>query len=365
MLTIQASQPQQKMTNKKKKIQHATSQRYLNVALSSGFIYSQFYHFGHMFRSKRAAFRDNLQRTLWTLIHCNINDNMKAARNNPAKPALCTPSSFDIYFGEDVCELFEESGDVIMERTAYANGTGSLTIGLDPRHTRIYKIFPALDRLKRIVNWAVNDHYRQKGEKFDYVFNHVSSKLYFDGKKTPPHTDIAFSYDHSSPKQHNSQMPNTPVAIITIGADKWLEFILYTGCGQGKEVDGERSIKFLQKSSSFVIMDSRDEFLDEELTFWKHASHLVNGGVCLSLMFRVAQNTVQVYKSTGHLFNPRMIGGNGSKKQQQFDTGWRKYGGAEGHAETPLYAKMKCEKMKKIQDKLGSYVARKNSVIRP
>jgi hypothetical protein len=55
---------------------------------------------------------------------------MKAVRNNNAKPALFTPSSFDIYFREDIRELHEESilaNEVIMERTAYANGTGTLS----------------------------------------------------------------------------------------------------------------------------------------------------------------------------------------------------------------------------------------------
>ena len=170
------------MTTKKKKVKHSTLNVYRNEAIRHGFIYTQFYYFGHDFRIMREYFRNSLQRTLWTIIHRHINDNMKAARNNNAKPALFTPSSFDIYFGEDVRELKEESieaNEVIMERTAYANGSGSLSIGLDPRHMRIYQIFPELDRLRNVVNWAVNEHYRNKGEKCDYVFQQCQQQTLF------------------------------------------------------------------------------------------------------------------------------------------------------------------------------------------
>ena len=350
------------MTTKKKKVKHSTLNVYRNEAIRHGFIYTQFYYFGHDFRIMREYFRNSLQRTLWTIIHRHINDNMKAARNNNAKPALFTPSSFDIYFGEDVRELKEESieaNEVIMERTAYANGSGSLSIGLDPRHMRIYQIFPELDRLRNVVNWAVNEHYRNRGEKCDYVFNNVSSKLYFDNKKTTPHTDIAFTHDHSQPNRHNSQMPDTPVAIVTIGAKKLLEFILYAGSGKGEPVSNERALQFLQKSGcSFIIMDSRDEYFDEDLTYWKHSSRLLDGDACLSLMFRDAQNSVRVYKSSGHLYQPAMIGGYGSKKQKQFDTGWRKY--SESSA---AYTEMKDEKLQRIRDSLGKYVSTKNRKI--
>jgi len=75
-------------------------------------------------------------------------------------------------------------------------------------------------------------------------------------------------------------------------------------------------------------------------------------------MFRVAQNSVKVYKSTGNLYQPAMIGGCGSKKQQQFDTGWQKY--SESSA---AYKQIKEEKLQRIRDALGKCVSTKNRKI--
>jgi len=99
---------------------------------------------------------------------------------NPAMMALFSPSSFDIYFGDNLLLKGNK-----MVRTAYAQGSGVNSIGLDPRYAKIHHLFPQLSGLRKLVITAVKQFYADNNEFgiFYCEFNHVSVKLCFNDKK--------------------------------------------------------------------------------------------------------------------------------------------------------------------------------------
>jgi hypothetical protein len=275
-------------------------------------------------RAIRRLFKSLLKRSVYRIVHHHIYDNMKAPLGNKAKPALFGPSSFDIYFGDNVRKK-EEYTETTTERTAYATGSGASSIGLDPRYARVQHLFPELSKVRDIVQKTVQHHYRSQSKTFDREFNHVSVKLYFNRKVTRYHTDIEFTRGHLKPKDNNSQVPGTPVAIATVGDTKYLDFQRFVIDADGKSTEDNKTLRFYQFSGSLLLLDSRDEFLNNEGKFWKHRSGLLNGDndVSIALMFRVVKATTEVECETGML-RDKKIGGTG-KKEAQFDAGWKHY----------------------------------------
>jgi hypothetical protein len=153
------------------------------------------------------------------------------------------------------------------------------------------------------------------------------------------------------PKGNNSQVPGTPVAIATVGDTKYLDFQRFVVDGHGKTTKDNMNLRFYQFSGSLLLLDSRDEFLNNEGKFWKHRSGLLNGSndVSIALMFRVVKASTEVESETGLLCNKK-IGGTG-KKEAQFDAGWKQY--LEINKED--YEK-ECESIReKITDKFNTY----------
>ena len=301
----------------------ATSKRKIRYALVKQKIYSQELHWGKEGHTSRQKFNRLLSNSVQKIVANHLKDNMKAPFNNPAKPALFAPSSFNIYFGDNIGTPVKRRQVV---RAAYATNSGALSIGLDPRHAKLNYMYPALSDLRDIVREKMKEHY-SSSPHINCDFNHVSVKVYFQGKKTKAHTDIEFNWQHTQPKLGNSQVPSTPVAIVCLGDDKYLKFIEYCGEGKGEKVldkkSCEKSITFLQKNRSIIVLDPRDEELNERNTFWKHKSELEDpkNGVSVSLMFRVVQASTLVHSDTGFLVNPKVPGT--GVKEKQFDKGWR------------------------------------------
>jgi hypothetical protein len=274
---------------------------------------------------------------------------MKAPGSNEASPALLTPSSFDIYFGENISK---PSSDVVV-RSAYAMGSGQGSIGLDPRHKKFRHIFPKLSQLRDLLKWQVERHYAEQQMDVNCNFNQVSVKIYFNNKKTNIHTDTQFDNNHVA-VESNSQVPQTPVVIATIGDNKLLTFEEFSRsvCGEKKVVHvskGTRELKFYQKSGSIFLMDHRDEEINKNGMFWKHSSHLEDGknGCSISILFRVSQVSAVVIPGVDNLANPVMYGA--GKKEQQFNRGWRLM-------RNPTYRKWYEEEVRKIEAKINTMV---------
>ena len=254
--------------------------------------HSCFYSWGNKYRDERRKFARLLQTCVWTIVDKYLIDNLKAPLWNKPRSALFVPASFDFYFGDNISQ---DSTNV--KRTAYAQGSGVRTIGLDPKHAVVHQMFPELSELRDMVKVVLKRHYVEQGEDglFDCEINHVSGKGYWNRKQTNLHTDIEFD-KHHNPKDDNSQKPNTPVAIVCFGDPKVLSFVQFEGVGKGKRVAEMPPLHFLQTCCKIIILDPRDEQWDQKLRFWKHRSDLCNkdDGVSFSLMFRVVVKEVLV-----------------------------------------------------------------------
>ena len=317
---------------------------YNPYVLRARHIYSQILFWGKAGHSKRRTFNRLLSESVKRILKDHLQDNMKAPLNNAASSALFAPSSFNIYFGDNLKEIGQ--GQVI--RAAYATHCGASSIGLDPRHATLNWIDPTMSELRDIVREKVQHHYRSS--KLNCDFNHVSVKVYYRGKITKEHTDMEFNRSHTAPKDGNSQVPNTPVAMVCLGDPKYIEFVEYFGGGKGTRVSPNKSVLYKQNSRTMVILDPRDEELNERGTFWKHKSEQFNKhtGVTISFMFRVVQAESHVHSDTGYLVNP-VVRGTG-KKRKQFDKGWEKV------SKDPTYSG-ECKKlMKEIRTKLAKYL---------
>jgi hypothetical protein len=298
-------------------------QQQLLRAQKKGVVHSTMMHWNELqSRKERRTFKRLLKICARRIVTNYMHDNMKSPGPNPAKSAFLTPSSFDIYFGGNICVTICD-GEIIAIRTAYAIGSGTGSIGLDPRHNAIHHIFPELEWLCRLVMKKVEAHYELQRYNTDCGFNQVSVKVYFNNKKTRRHTDIQFRPGHLEPVKSNSQKPNTPVAIAVIGDTKLLKFYQYHVSSNGESSPTGRTVMFVQGNGSLMVMDPRDELLNTKNHYWQHESHLVNGhdDVAISLLFRVVQREKKVYAGTGKFVDP-IIGGTG-KKERQFDMGWR------------------------------------------
>jgi hypothetical protein len=300
-----------------------------------GYFHSKFLHWNEVrHRQERRTFKGLLKSCAKRIIESYIYDNMKAPLWNPAQPALFAPSSFDIYFGEN---KFRDNE--LICRPAYGSGSGSSTVGLDPRFARLHAMFPELCDLRELVQKHLERQYKMDNMTMNCKFNQASVKLYYDKKVTRNHCDIAFKAGHKEPTKNNSQVPGTPVVICVVGDTKMLEFTQYKVREMEKLITTKkgvikkrkawvtqptgRKVRFVQDNACVILMDGRDEFLSNENTFWKHKSYLVDpqNGVSMSIMFRVVQNTSFVEPVTG--LKPNATVGGKGKKEKQFNKGWK------------------------------------------
>ena len=297
-------------------------------------------------RSTRDRIRRLLRLSVKTIVNNYMRDNMKAPMHMPGKPALFTPSSFDIYFGEDI-EIKDDGKTSV--RTAHATGSGARTIALDPRHAFIAEVFPDLKKLMTEMTELCKSHCKDD-KTMNCDFNHVSVKLYYNDKTTGEHTDIEFDKNHK-PHKNNSQVPNTPVVIATFGDTKLLTFRKYRIDKDKNHHSTNRTLVFKQKSGSIIIMDPRDEYPAKgSHYYWKHGANLENGkeGVSVSLMFRVVRSQKEVFRDTGEYVDKTVFGS--GVKEQQFDEAWRRI-----RENWTACTKEKKEVMAKIIDRLNHY----------
>ena len=241
-----------------------------------------------------------------------MTDDLKAPLGNPAKPAMISKPANNFYFGLNI-----SSGGSFVNRAAYAVGSGVSTIGLNPLTMKVHPFFPRLLHLHS----AVTNHVRTKTRWKGASFAHCAVKVYYTfrdskhklvKKTTEWHVDVTRDAN-GIPLPNNSQVPGSPVAILTFGDPKRLYFRRHRDRHNHLE---DSTLSLLQKSGSFFLLDPRDEMLDCEGLHWRHCSG-PSEGVTISFMFREVQRQVKVHPTKSTLAEPKL----GPKKRRQFEEG--------------------------------------------
>lgn len=255
-----------------------------------------------------------LKQVAYTIYTQFFQDDLKAPLNNPPKPALFQPASFNVYFGVNEDEETDGSGEVIRYcRTAYGMGTGQQSIRINPKTLRIYPMFASLTELMGIATELVKNDPQWRKVMRGRSFNFAAAKAYYayqsDRKKkevvvkdTGWHTDVTTD-DDGMPCSDNSQVPMTPVAIFTFGD---LKNLWFQQCYSRDIPKPNTLFNIPQENGSLFILDGKDEIPDKNGLHWRHMSNMPagNGGVTMSFMFRVVQMRTWVYAKDHTLVNP-------------------------------------------------------------
>lgn len=365
------------------RLEEESHKRYLRKAKTNKEIFSSAILIGDGDRIVKKKLAGAMKHFCHDLINRHIFDNVKAPHMNPGKSALLSNAAFDVHFGMDIPGNAEDNDTI--ERTAYGIGTGLLTTGLDQRKHKVFPFPTKLKQIRDIVEDQVSKHYAEQGLDLNCKFNHCAIKIYYNNKEVGLHTDVTFNRSHTAPTPDNSQIPKTPVAIITFGAKKYLEFVQFRpttptskksitqrrnpnrktkkrkrkanvqDTSDKKEKKFERvhsthPLRFYQHHGSFFVLDPRDEALNNN-KFWRHRSKLLDpeNDVCIAILFRVVQKSVRVRLSDSTIVNPVIPGGLHGTKIQQFDEAWNEIDQSEE------YLQEKTAALQKIRSGLEKY----------
>ena len=232
-------------------------------------------------------------------------DQLKAPMGNPPKPDSVSRASNNYYFGQNLKHGDNPKTNTVL-RAAYAVGSGSRSIGLNPKTFVINQMFPDLAALTTEITRLV----RAKTEWRNAWFSQVSVKVYYSflnekgkivHKFTNWHVDVTTTNKSTRVPDHdNTQTPGSPVAILTFGDEKSLLF--RRQCGKDNPVP-DTEIEIPQRNGTLVILDGRDEYLDCDGSCWWHKSSK-SEGVTFSFMFRNVRKWLEVDAITGKLADP-------------------------------------------------------------
>ncbi len=298
------------------------------------------------------------------------------AQWNNADSALLSRPAFNIYFGANVgtdepksllddCDSNEDDespprlvskpkknyGFATVNRPAYGFGTGTSSIGLNPRTMRINPIFPVMTKIMHHVAKVVMLLRPEwTNSLIRYPINFVGVKGYFsvwDGKKWVQktcewHRDVTHTLD-GKPFKNNSQIPGTPVLILTYGGDKNLWFRRQL---PKKVVVPDSLVHFRQKSGSLFLLDPRDEKPTATGEHWCHMSNMQQDeSVTFSFSFRSVGMTAKC-TPVGNLVNPEHYTDN--RKDRKFREGAHKVQGE-------VYEQQKSELEKRLEEFLANF----------
>ena len=254
-----------------------------------------------------------LLKSCCTIIHKKyFHDDLKSPMNNRPKSAMFARPSLNIYFG--VNKKMNNNKQSVT-RTSYGMGSGKSTIGLNPRTMRVYNMFDELTELRRHAERSVRDDGQWNDAMKNRSFNFCSVKVYYScadnggkviNKSTKWHTDVTTD-DKGNPNADNSQVPGTPVAILTFGDEKDLWFRRRSK--NKKKPEENSDFNFRQRSNSFVVLDGRDEEPTHDGMYWEHKSEMAGketGRVTFSFMFRVVQVDIKVHPTKHTMVAPRI-----------------------------------------------------------
>ena len=264
-----------------------------------------------------------MRRVAWecvrTLCKDHLTDDLKAPFGTNCKPAMISKPSVNYYFGQNI-EHGRDNGSV--QRAAYAVGSGTQSVGLDPRTNQLRNIFPEMADLMRTVTEVV----RQKTCWKHAYFNFVSVKLYYTfrdkkgrmvKKDTNWHVDVTLN-KKGVPMANNSQLPQSPVAIFTFGDDKSLFFLRHRS---REDFEPSTFFEVPQTMGTIFLLDGRDEMWDHQKRVWRHCSG-PSKGVTVSFMFRNVQKISEVSCTEGLPLELNMS----EKSRRMFEDGEEQFG---------------------------------------
>jgi hypothetical protein len=150
--------------------------------------------------------------------------------------------------------------------------------------------------------------------KIYFTYRDVQGNLVW--KDTQWHVDVTTGTNRL-PKPNNSQVPGTPVAIVSFGDPKFLYFRRHHNRHRRKQTS---EVKWQQLTGTLFLLHADDELPSEkDGMHWRHKSEMSKenpDNVTFSFMFRVVQHDVLVNKSDGTLVNPVMA----KKKEKVYET---------------------------------------------
>ena len=145
----------------------------------------------------------------------------RGERSQIPRPALLWPGGPNEYFGRNADNPLPNG---TVPRFAYATGTGNNTIGINPTQRKIHAWLPEFDELWETVKPCLPARYHNT------AWNAASMK-FFDSFRDAQHTlthvrcglhcDVAYKKNGTAPG--SSQIPGTPVLIMTFGGKKELK----------------------------------------------------------------------------------------------------------------------------------------------
>ena len=250
------------------------------------------------------------------LIDKHFEDSMAKPKGSPHPlPQTMSPSGVNMYFGKDVVGSQRQG---FVRRFAYASGHGTDTIRINPLRQRFLAWDSCFDELWEAVKPHVDPKYH------NVVFNGVSVKWayrYIDHNGNPQdvitrlHADVI--HNRHGPIADNSQVPGTPVLMVTYGGNKTLIFKEVTvGMNRTETLSQNPYTIIKQDDSNCTMLDTNDEaYVKDRIwnlwRFFKHEAQFDSnlGGntdktMIITIMLRCVQKTAEVNAETGYLANP-------------------------------------------------------------
>lgn len=244
---------------------------------------SKTYLFEH--KADEQYFRMLLLDTVKTIVDDeHLYDNLKCPCPdlNPVQHSFQARAAMNFYYGENI-GWFDRENNLLL-RTAYATGSGVSSIGLDRNTARVFGYSASMKQLVCLLQRLVSELH----PSLNCDFNHISVKVYDNGKVVGRHCDIEYGPGHKTPKRSNSQEPGSPVALCTFGSTKILTF---HRCLPATKQPPIETLEFRQENGSLFLLHPGDERLRSK-AFWKHSAKLENPkGVSVTVMARVVKVT--------------------------------------------------------------------------
>lgn len=248
----------------------------------------------------------------------DFQDDLKAPVNNGAGAAKLAPAAFNFYYGANM----GKTGDPkTVRRAAYGFGSGATSIGLDPRTMRLNPFFTELLDLTQRMEKLLRMDPQWKKALGKNTLNSCAAKAYYwtkneAGKNVRKAVNYHVDVNRNAagiPDSNNSQVPDTPVVMVSFGDEKIFRMRRHTS---STTTIPDSEVEFRQTSGTILVLDGRDEQVRDDGTHWRHMSKAGDNpdDVTFSFMFRAVQMEKEVQVSDGTLADPSC----GTKKMIQF-----------------------------------------------
>ena len=202
-------------------------------------------------------------------------------------------------------------------RYGYATGSGTNTIGINPTQRKIHEWLPAFDNLYEMAKEVIPEKYHNlvvtgaSIKAFERYKNPLTKTNGWEDVICGTHADVQKNEDNT-PKDNQSQKPDTPVILFTFGGKKQLSFKKVPAGTEQHELNGLPIYRSLhQTNCRILVLDNLDEDYklddDGELFRYFHTTKFEmlpgnkNNTLIFTIMLRCVQNEVLVNVEDGSL----------------------------------------------------------------